>query len=228
MTLCERLAKAEHRLRPLMLFLPPPVAVKIFSLGRRKFLEQYVKDRPDFVTVPQELSRTLWGIKFRSPIMNAAGMFKTAEAYHVASRQGAGAVLFGTITHHPRPGITMGFYHQPCASYPYSGNASNKLSFPNPSFEGIAPELENIIKNHKVDGCPVGMNLATVHEEDEQIELSKVVVGMDIAREINVDFNSSKFNCSAPKLGQPSLYSIKSTFISLVFKLIFLTSSFRK
>jgi len=40
-----------------------------------------------------KLVKELWGIKFRSPIMNAAGMFKNGECYEMVAKQRAGISL---------------------------------------------------------------------------------------------------------------------------------------
>src|SRR3989344_6469548 len=99
------LSRWESRLRPLVTKLPPRIAVSIYSSGRLDFLAKLKEEVPsEFYNLSEELSRELWGIKFRSPIMNAAGMFKNGECYEMAARQGAAAYLAGTGTWNARKG----------------------------------------------------------------------------------------------------------------------------
>ena len=80
MSLVERLAKAETRLRPLLTrFLSSERCVRLYSSGRKRFHSGLVFDVPKTRLVPKSLSRTLWGIEFRTPLLNAAGMFKNGE-----------------------------------------------------------------------------------------------------------------------------------------------------
>jgi len=69
-----------------------------------------VKDIPNrIIDIPYGFSSVLWGIKFRQPLFNAAGMFKTGDGYKLAVAQGAGAFLAGTSTQNSRKGnIKMG------------------------------------------------------------------------------------------------------------------------
>src|SRR3989344_5709514 len=99
------LARWESRLRPLLTLLPPRVVVSLYSRGRLDFLEKLKNEIPeDSYTPPTDMERILWGIHFRSPIMNAAGMFKNGECYELMVRQGVGAYLGGTGTWNSRPG----------------------------------------------------------------------------------------------------------------------------
>ena len=99
------LANWESKLRPLVTKLPPQTVVSRYSSGRLDFLAKLKQDVPSETYVPPEdFSRELWGICFRAPIMNSAGMFKNGECYKMIARQGAGAYLGGTGTWNPRKG----------------------------------------------------------------------------------------------------------------------------
>ena len=104
----ESLARWESRLRPVLTRLPPRLAVRLYSRGRQGFLRSLGGLRPPTYQPPDELGVELWGIRFRSPILNAAGMFKNGEGYALAARQGAGAYLAGTTTGRPRKGKPHG------------------------------------------------------------------------------------------------------------------------
>ncbi|NJL29336.1 MAG: hypothetical protein HC897_16345, partial [Thermoanaerobaculia bacterium] len=98
----ETLARLEARLRPLLSRLPALLTVQLYSLGRQRFNATFHRHLPTDPFDPRGLSRTLWGLEFRSPIGNAAGMFKAGDGYALAATQGAGAYLAGTTTARPR------------------------------------------------------------------------------------------------------------------------------
>ncbi len=90
------IAYLESKVRSLITKLGPKLVVSTYSSGRLSFLEKLKEDVPSEAEsyVPHEsLSKELWGIRFRSPIMNAAGMFKNGECYEIVAKQGAGAYL---------------------------------------------------------------------------------------------------------------------------------------
>ena len=88
------LASWERRLSPIVAKLPPKIVVAQYSRGRLNFLDKVKSEVPsESYTPPAELARVLWGITFRSPIMNAAGMFKNGECYEMVSKQGAGGYM---------------------------------------------------------------------------------------------------------------------------------------
>ncbi len=68
----------ESRMQPLLIRgLPPERAVKIYSKARARFLPLLEWEEPDSYRPPENLKRALWGIGFRSPVMNAAGGLTT-------------------------------------------------------------------------------------------------------------------------------------------------------
>src|SRR3989344_8863606 len=150
------IARWERRLRPLLTQLPPALAVKMYSKGRSSFLKELVKDIPNHEFVPpSEFRRTLWGIDFRSPLMNAAGMFKNGECCLMTSKQGAGAYLGGTTTFNARPGNYVAGYI-PFIAYPCSHGASNKLGLPNKGYKTTVQQLHDF---ERIKGYPLGWSL---------------------------------------------------------------------
>ena len=88
------MARLEAGFRPFLTRLPPSLAVRLYSRGRGVFLPRLAATPPRQAFVPPaELAVTLWGVKFRSPILNAAGMFKNGEGYALVARQGGRRLL---------------------------------------------------------------------------------------------------------------------------------------
>ncbi len=153
----EVLAGFESKLRPLLTRLPPILAVRLYSSARRRFVSAFARHPPAESFAPVGLERTLWGLSFRSPVINAAGMFKNGEGYEVSARQGAGAYLAGTTTYRSRSGNRRWGMAQPFAPYPHSGAASNWLGLPNIGHRAVARRLERL---KRCPGCPVGASAA--------------------------------------------------------------------
>ena len=153
----ELAAGVDRFLRPLLVRLPPVLAVGVYSAGRRHFLARLAAARPRPREVPPQLARTLWGVPFRSPLGNAAGMFKRGEGLELCQAQGAGWYLAGTTTATPRLGNRRHGVYQPFAPYPRSGAASNWLGLPNPGHGAVAARLA---RRQPVAGFPVGASVA--------------------------------------------------------------------
>ncbi|RMH23248.1 MAG: hypothetical protein D6696_01165, partial [Acidobacteria bacterium] len=151
------LARWERRLRPFVTRLPPALVVRLYAAGRRRFAAALARCRPPAVAVGEEHARVLWGIRFRAPLLNAAGMFKNGDGYEVAARQGAGGFLAGTTTAAPRRGNERHGVVQPFAPCPRSGAALNWLGLPNDGHARVAARLAAIGRR---DGCPVGASVA--------------------------------------------------------------------
>ncbi len=200
------LAKIERTIRPLIKLLPAKFAVSRCSAGRMYFLDNLKKDIPEkFYNVPENLSRTLWGIKFRSPIMNAAGMFKNGECYEMVAKQGAAAYLGGTGTWNKRSGNKKDGIYLPWMPYPKSHASSNWLGLPNYGDQvnsDRAGELERIAE------CPVGWSVAESDTLEERERLDSLVHGMELYSKSGVDFlewNMSCPNTNEGKLNQKKL-----------------------
>lgn len=190
MTKAELVANLESKLRPaIMNLLPPHLAVRMYSSGRQRFLEMLKKEIPDQQIASNGLERKMWGITFRSPIMNAAGMFKNGECYEMAAMQGAGAYLAGTVTLEERAG-NRGL---PFVPYPNSGAASNFLGLPNLGANAVAEKLKLIRRND----CPLGISLMDAPNLDySAIGLTLMI---DFFRDSGVDF--IEINESCPNTG---------------------------
>ncbi|MBI2793741.1 MAG: hypothetical protein HYX66_03710 [Ignavibacteria bacterium] len=200
MTLIERVAQLEYLLRPLLSTLPPSLTVKVFSRGRRWFVERFAEDDNTFVDdAPHRNSVKAWNLLFNRPIWNAAGMFKSGAGYSVVSRQGAGAFVGGTTTSRPRIGNRSNGYILPAVPYSRSASASNWLGLPNQGHAAVAKRLAAI---EKVHGCPVGISVAAepgLHEDDA---LPELVEGMFMFHDAGVDY--IELNESCPNVEQKS------------------------
>ena len=190
----EVLAGFEARFRPFLTRLPPFLAVRLYAQGRQRFIAAFASCPPVRSFAPRGLERTLWGLRFRSPIGNAAGMFKNGEGYRVSARQGAGFYLAGTTTHQPRRGNRRRGVAQPFAPYPRSGAASNWLGLPNAGHRQAARRLERVERH---PGCPVGVSAAacpsaSVAEEDK---LEQLVAGLELYQAAGVDFLEINESC---------------------------------
>ena len=196
----DTLARWEGRLRPLLVALPASWVVRLYSGSRRRFLERLAAERPAPYAPPPALARTLWGLRFRAPLGNAAGMFKNGAGYELAARQGAGFFLAGTSTARPRAGNRAHGVALPFAPYPRSGAASNWLGLPNPGDEAVAARLAAIQRAHRVEGCPVGASVAGCPELAGEERLTALVAGLEIYDAAGVDF--LEINESCPNTGE--------------------------
>lgn len=190
----ETLARWEGRLRPLLTRLPPALAVRLYARGRRAFLRAFFASRPAQPWEPQGSERTLWGIRFRAPIFNAAGVFKDGEGYELTALQGAGAYLAGTTTAQPRAGNRKGGVAHPFVPYPTSGAASNWLGLPNPGHEEVARRLRDLPRH---EGCPVGVSVALSPEAERPVDerLVELAAAMHRYAEAGVDFIELNESC---------------------------------
>ena len=189
------LAALEGRFRGVLVRLPPAVVLPLYSQGRRQFLDRFSTGRVVRPYVPsEEHSVTCWGLRFRTPLLNAAGMFKTGEGYERVSGQGAGAYLAGTTTGRPRSGNTRCGVHQPFAPYPKSGAASNWLGLPNPGHRAVAGRLAEL---ERVEGCPVGASLAADPKPEIGMEekLEALLAGLELYRQAGADFLEINESC---------------------------------
>lgn len=193
MPLLETLARLEHRLRPALHLLPPTIAIRAFSAGRTMFADRFAADVParSIDTAPWQRPITAWGLEFRVPLWNAAGMFKKGEGYPVVSRQGAGGYVAGTTTARPRAGNVKNGVRWPSAAYPRSGAASNWMGLPN---EGHAVVASRLAALQRIPGCPVGASVSADPGVPEHEALPELVQGLrdyDAARVDYIELNES-------------------------------------
>ncbi len=195
------LAKVEAGLRPLLTRLPPSWAVRLYSRGRRHFLPFLAGSSPGSAyTPPEALAVELWGIRFRAPILNAAGLFKNGEGYELVARQGAGGYLAGTTTARERKGNRRAGIAAPFAPYPRSHAASNWLGLPNPGHARVAQRLKALART---PGCPVGASLSADPDPAIAVEekLAGLVDGMRRYEEAGVDFLEMNESCPNTEAG---------------------------
>lgn len=194
MTFAELLARVDRRLRPLAVWLPASWAIQAYSLGRRAFLAR-LRPPTRQIEVPPELAVEAWGLSFRSPLGNAAGLFKHGEGAQLAAAWGLGCWLVGTTTARPREGNRREGIRQPFVPYPRSGAASNWLGLPNPGHRVVAARLA---ATPAVPGMVRAASLAIDPPDPERTEaerLDALVAGMARYEEAGVDLLEINESC---------------------------------
>lgn len=193
MTLVEYIARFEHRLRGLVGFMPPAFGVRVFSAGRTAFAKRFARDVPQQSFVPpDDLGATAWGLRFRLPLWNAAGMFKKGEGYDVVSRQGAGAYVAGTTTSRVRIGNVRNEVTWPAITYPHSHAGSNWMGLPNEGHATVAKRLSGL---QRVDGCPVGASVSAEPGLEESRALPELLDGLAVYADAGVDYIELNESC---------------------------------
>ncbi len=193
-------AQLDEKLRPWLVRLPAELPVRLYSLGRARFLATLVADVPEVWTPGPELGQELWGIRFRAPLGNAAGMFKNGEGYALSAAQGAGYYLAGTTTALARRGNRERGVRCPFVPYPRSRAAANRLGLPNEGDEVVAGRLAGL---SRVAGCPVGASLAADPELGGEEAIAALVRGLGLYDAAGVDF--LEINESCPNTGEEVL-----------------------
>jgi dihydroorotate dehydrogenase len=168
----------------------PFLACFVYSYGRKFFLKKLIEERPEQVELPAELAREFWGIKFRSPLFNAAGMFKDGKGYELACLQGAGAFLAGTVTPEPRKGNACKGVRHPFLPFPLSVSSSNWMGLPNPGLKAVLNVLKTI---EKKPGVPLGLSLAS--DSDSLSDLETFVRALYRVEDSNIDFIEINESC---------------------------------
>lgn len=158
---------------PVLGILPIKYQVKIASYGRQFFMDKFSTAKiSQAITPPENLSKTLWGIKFRSPLFNSAGMFKNGDGYSVVASLGAGGYIGGTSTANQRMGNAKSGIGLPFITLPHSSVAINWLGLPN---QGDTLLSQKIITRNKVAGCPIGWSLMRSPDYQEEEGLRKLI-----------------------------------------------------
>ncbi len=195
------LASLERKFRPFVSLFSPQIMVERYSLGRLHFLERLKEEIPPRAySPPEELSRVLWGIRFRSPMMNAAGMFKNGDCYELAAKQGAGAYLGGTGTWNPRRGNEKDGIYLPFLPYPRSRSASNWLGLPNDGDEINAQRAREL---KRVAGTPIGWSVMGSPDFQGEEKLHYLVKSMALYEQAGVDFLEINESCPNTTHGRP-------------------------
>ena len=195
------LANWESKLRPILTRLPSQTVVSKYSSGRLDFLAKLKQDIPDETFIPPEnLSRELWGLRFRAPIMNSAGMFKNGECYKMVTRQGAGAYLGGTGTWNAREGNKKEGIYLPFVPYPNSHSASNWLGLPN---DGDKVNYQRAAQLEIIADCPIGWSVMGSPDLQGEEKLRYLVKGMNLYEQAGVDFLEINESCPNTAHGRP-------------------------
>ena len=202
------LAHYERMVRPLLTVLHPRRVVNIYSSGRLKFLERLKEEKSyEVYNPPESKAKTLWGIHFRSPIMNAAGMFKNGECYELMVRQGVGAYLGGTGTWNSRPGNEKEGIKLPFVPYPRSHSSSNFLGLPN---DGDEINAERAAKLGRIFGAPIGWSVMGSPDLQGEEKLEYLVRGMKRYEYAGVDFLEINESCPNTAHGKPQDNDLKN------------------
>ncbi len=161
--------------------MPSHEVIRLYSEGRIKFLKKLVEERPEEPYVPpKNLERKLWEIPFRTPIMNAAGMFKNGEGYDFVASIGAGGYVGGTTTSNPRPGNEKEGIRTPFTPLPRSRAALNWLGLPNEGHETVSQRYRGI---NRVWGCPIVHSAMASPDLKGTEALEELVKGMQMFRQ---------------------------------------------
>ncbi len=152
--------------------LPRHMQVRIQSRLRSQFINalphlnvnEIISNKYNTLTqqdIQTQLSRldenpiTVLGLKFRHPLYNAAGMFKSNEGYDFVNALKAGAFTFGTTTANPRTGNSKNNITHPFVVLNQSQVTLNYLGLPN---AGDAVLAKHQFSN-KNPHCPVIVSL---------------------------------------------------------------------
>lgn len=203
-----KLTKIENKFRPVIVSelgpIIPKTVIRAYSFGRKYFLEKYKEEPlpPPYIP-PKQLERVLWGLTFRSPLMNAAGMFKNWELrnYERACCEGAGGFWNGTGTSDERAGNQINGIWHPFLSYPKSGAASNTLGLPNDGDKTNSHRINEIKGKHKI---PIFQSLALSPSLREGEKFSELVKSMRLYESAGVD--GIEQNESCPNTREKSSY----------------------
>jgi dihydroorotate dehydrogenase len=186
-------ARFDKIIRKQILKLHPTVPIFLYSYSRKLFLKAFETNLNfEQTTPPEHLRQTLWDIEFRSPIFNAAGMFKKGAGYETVYKQGAGAFLAGTTTSKPRSGnIKKGILH-PFIPYAETESASNWMGLPNEGHSTVAKRLSRI---EKQKGCPIGASIAADVGVNETEIIAGILEGFELYDRAGVDFIELNESC---------------------------------
>jgi len=188
------LAKIDSQFRSdIVEHFPPKMTVLAYSLGRKYFLTQLKNDIPqETIIPPEDLSRTLWNIKFRSPIMNAGGIFKDGDCYEMTAKEGAGAYLGGTGTFNECLGNTKHGIHLPFVPYPKSGSSSNFMGLPNKG------DIVNGCKAYRINEIlhtPYGWSVMASPNLESEAQNKGLVYSMRRYEDAGVNFLEWDIDC---------------------------------
>lgn len=196
------LARWEHKLSGLITKLPPKTVVSKYSSGRLDFLEKFKHEECKPYAPPKELERTLWGITFRSPIMNAAGMFKNGECYKLMHDEGAAGFQGGTTTWGGRRGNEKEDIFLPFAPYRRSHASSNWLGLPNIGDEEVAKVYRGF--ERKPGFSLVHSIMENPDIMDKKEKLDRLIDAAKLYERVGVDVLFKNKSCPNTGEGKPN------------------------
>ncbi|WP_018290554.1 quinone-dependent dihydroorotate dehydrogenase [Verrucomicrobium sp. 3C] len=148
-------------LRPLLFFLPPECAHQIaLSLCAHSWAEGFL--RLLLPPPPSGLERTVWGLRFPSPLGLAAGFDKDGVALASWEALGFGFCEVGTVTplpQEPNPAPRL-------QRLPQSEALWNRLGFPSEGAERVALRLAQRRAKKQWPSFPVGINVGKSRQTD--------------------------------------------------------------
>lgn len=188
------LSRAYHKLLPIIRRLPLQTQIKIAAMGREYFMQKFVSAPKTIPYVPDhKLAIKMWGINFRTPIANAAGMFKNGDGYDMAASIGAGAYIGGTSTANRRFGNKKHGIMTPFIHLPKSGLTINWLGLPNYGDEILS---QKILTKNKIWGCPIGWSIMRSPDYYERKGLDKLIEGLWLYHgNLQIDFIEINESC---------------------------------
>lgn len=107
-----------------------------------------------------KLERTIWGIKFPSPVGLAAGLDKNGVAYDAFDAMGFGFIEVGTATPLPQPGNIKPRLFRLVKDQ----GIINRMGFNNIGVDAIAKNLDKKYRKGLVIGGNIGKNTATSND----------------------------------------------------------------
>lgn len=192
MSLATILSRIDHIFRPLLTSMSPRLFTHLYSSTRPWFSSLAAHDSVEHEYVPNHLTVHIRNLIFRSPIGNAAGMYKQAEGYERAYAQGAGFYVAGTTTSLPRIGNKKHGIFLPFVPYPKSHSASNWLGLPN---KGHFETARIISKFTHYPEFPIGASVSMDPGMNAPEGLKGLIDGIKAYQDAGCDFIELNESC---------------------------------
>jgi len=183
-------------------FLSDMSYIKLNSVARKHYHDIFMgQNIIEQTFLKDELSTTLWGIKFRNKVCNSAGMFKSGEGYDICANLGAGAYIGGTSTYNPRVGNTKEKIHLPFMRLTKSKMTLNYLGLPNLGDEVLS---KKVFTTRKVEGCPIGWSVMKSPDYSKEEAEEKLIKSLFLYQN-NPQVDFMEINVSCPNIKKSSV-----------------------
>ena len=184
--------------------LPAPWQIRLASWGRQQFMYNFNQHHPkESITPHPKHTISMWGIEFRAPLSNSAGMFKNGESYDTVAALGAGAYIGGTSTANARTGNLKNGIALPFISLYNSKSAINFLGLPNLG-DQVLSQIN--ITTNKIKGCPIGWSVMRSPDYAENEGLAKLIESLWLYHNHpQIDFIEINESCPNIKIGGGSI-----------------------